>query len=244
MSALPTLCFLFACIFGGLFWIKQSARLLPIRIALSLGVVLQLWGIIQHPHANIQNALALIAALLACIHLYHSNKKFEVMGFVLAGVTSLLSFGSAIGSHPGRPPSTILSVHILASTIAFAALSWGCIASFFYLFQEKRLKSKQPLLGSVALETLDQIAHQSLVFSFLLLTFTVVSGLTLSFTSDTPFSFTIVAGVFSWVFLGVVSCLRLLFHWKGRKSAMATVYSFSITSVVLLGYWFKSRVTL
>ena len=121
------------------------------------------------PHElQILVALVLAAAFLL---VYLRFKTVSLGVFVLPIVFVL---GLVPAFDPGRERSGLIVnssiwifLHIALLLAAYAALFLSLLASLLYLVQERRLKKKSPGLRWLPpLDTIDQIAHKTLLFGF------------------------------------------------------------------------------
>ena len=119
---------------------------------------------------ELQILLALVLAA-AFLLVYLRFKTVSLGVFVLPIVFVL---GLVPAFDPGRERSGLvvnssvwIFLHIALLLAAYAALFLSFLASLLYLVQERRLKKKSPGLRWLPpLETIDQIAHKTLLFGF------------------------------------------------------------------------------
>jgi ABC-type uncharacterized transport system permease subunit len=119
---------------------------------------------------EIQVLLALVLAA-AFLLVYWRYRTVSLGVFVLPVVFVL---GLIPAFDPGQRQSSLtvngsiwIFLHIALVLAAYAALFLSLLASVLYLVQERRLKQKKPGVQWLPpLETIDQIAHKTLLFGF------------------------------------------------------------------------------
>jgi ABC-type uncharacterized transport system permease subunit len=131
---------------------------------------------------EVQSILALLitTAFLLTVWRYRTL-SFGIFALPLA---FLLSVVPALGPDKYTFSSPVirsgwLFLHITALLAAYAALIFSLIASLLYLFQERRLKNKRSpgfLEWLPPLDTIDQIAHTTLLVGFYGMTIGLLAG--------------------------------------------------------------------
>lgn len=132
-----------------------------------------------------------------------------------------------------------LFLHIAALLAAYVALSFSMLASFLYLLQERRLKSKIPtrhLPWLPPLDTMDRIAYLTLLVGFPCMTVGLLVG---SFVAQERIGSSyfldpkVIASFGMWVLYIVLLLIRQSQGLRGRKAA----YLSSVVFLVMLGVW-------
>ena len=173
------------------------------------------------------------------------------LGFFALPVTFFLVFVPALGIErytfrsQGVRASWLVA-HIAALLAAYAALGFSLLASILYLMQERRLKAKlksdtpsrlAPLDWLPPLDTLERIAHATLLFGFPCMTVGLVIGSVL--VQETPLGaayFTdpkIIASFLMWAVYVLLLFVRHNAGLRGRKAA----YLSGAVFVVMLAVW-------
>ncbi|HVC45833.1 MAG TPA: cytochrome c biogenesis protein CcsA [Terracidiphilus sp.] len=173
------------------------------------------------------------------------------MGIFALPVTFFLVFVPALGfvrytfASEGVRNSWLIA-HIAALLAAYVALGFSLIASLFYLLQERRLKSKPvpgeagshaPLDWLPPLDTLERIAHGTLLFGFPCMTVGLVIGAAL--VQETPLGAAyfldpkILLSFAMWVAYVALLFIRRAAGLRGRKAA----YLSGAVLVVMLAVW-------
>lgn len=132
-----------------------------------------------------------------------------------------------------------LFIHIAALLAAYVALIFSMLASFLYLVQERRLKSKVPsrtMTWLPPLETMDKIAHLTLLIGFPCMTVGLLVGSLVAQERVGPGYFLdpkVIASFGMWLLYVVLLLVRQSQGLRGRKAA----YISSLFFLVMLGVW-------
>ena len=198
--------------------------------------------------------LSLLGLLLAVAFLLLALRYRTVaFGIFLLPIAALLTIVPAF--HPGHETlayplllgsqarSLWLMLHIALLLAAYAALFLSLIASLFYLVQERRLKQKRtarPLSPFAAwlppLETLDQIALNSLRFGLPCMTAGLLIGSVLALEITGPAFFAdpkVLLSVAMWVAYVLMIFIRRHSGLRGRRA----VYLSSFVFLGVLAVW-------
>lgn len=193
----------------------------------------------------------LIAAIFLTISAIYGTVSFGV--FALPA-SFLLVFVPALGvdryTFPSQGVRTgWLVVHIAFLLAAYASLAFSMVASFLYLVQERRLKSHFAVVAPVGkgswrmageflppLDTLERIAHATLLFGFPCMTLGLLVGSLLAQESVGPAYFfdpKVLLSFAMWVLYVVLLYIRRSAGLRGRRAA----YLSSGVFVVILIVW-------
>lgn len=132
-----------------------------------------------------------------------------------------------------------LFTHIAALLAAYAALIFSMLASFLYLVQERRLKSKVPsrmLTWLPPLETMDKIAYITLLVGFPCMTVGLLVGSLVAQEKVGAEYFRdpkVIASFGMWLLYVVLLFIRRVQGLRGRKAA----YVSTLFVLVILGVW-------
>lgn len=142
--------------------------------------------------------------------------------------------------------ATWLVAHIAALLGAYAALGFSMLASILYLVQERRLKSKlkpgedtwwAPLEWLPPLDTLERIAHSTLLFGFPCMTVGLVIGSVLVQETELGAAYfmdpKVLASFAMWAVYVLLLFLRSTKGLRGRKAA----YLSGAVFLVMLAVW-------
>ena len=170
------------------------------------------------------------------------------LGIFALPITFFIVFIPALGTEKYVFPSegvriSWLVAHIVALLAAYAALGFSILASALYLVQERRIKAKPlpggdswwaPLEWLPPLDTLERVAHATLLFGFPCMTVGLVIGSVLA--QETvlgPAYFRdpkVIASFVMWAAYVLLIFLRTTAGLRGRKAAY---YSGAVFLVVL-----------
>ncbi|HEX4320578.1 MAG TPA: cytochrome c biogenesis protein CcsA [Acidobacteriaceae bacterium] len=202
-------------------------------------------------YGEIESILGLlIAGIFLAIAGIYGTVSFGV--FALPA-SFLLVFVPALGANRYTFPSEgvrtgWLVVHIVFLLTAYASLAFSMVASFLYLVQERRLKSHLVLAGAGGksswrigeflppLDTLERIAHATLLFGFPCMTLGLLVGSLLAQESVGPAYFfdpKVLLSFAMWVLYVVLLYIRRSAGLRGRRAA----YLSSGVFVVILLVW-------
>jgi len=139
-----------------------------------------------------------------------------------------------------------LVAHIAALLAAYAALGFSMLASVLYLIQERRIKSKlkpgedswwAPLEWLPPLDTLERIAHSTLLFGFPCMTVGLVIGSVLAQETVLGAAYfrdpKVIASFVMWAVYVLLLFVRSTAGLRGRKAA----YLSGAVFLVMLAVW-------
>jgi ABC-type uncharacterized transport system permease subunit len=139
-----------------------------------------------------------------------------------------------------------LVAHIVALLAAYAALGFSMLASVLYLIQERRIKSKHkagedswwaPLEWLPPLDTLERIAHATLLFGFPCMTVGLVIGSVLAQETVLGAAYfrdpKVIASFVMWAVYVLLLFVRSTAGLRGRKAA----YLSGAVFLVMLAVW-------
>jgi ABC-type uncharacterized transport system permease subunit len=165
-------------------------------------------------------------------------------------ITFFIVFVPALGYERYVFPSSgvktsWLVAHIAALLAAYAALGFSMLASGLYLVQERRIKSKHkpgedawwaPLEWLPPLDTLERIAHSTLLFGFPCMTVGLVIGSVLVQETELGAAYfkdpKVLASFAMWAVYVLLIFLRSSHGWRGRKAAYLSGAVFLVMLVV------------
>jgi ABC-type uncharacterized transport system permease subunit len=177
--------------------------------------------------------------------------KAMSLGLFALPITFFIVFIPALGAGNYHFPSSgvrnsWLVAHILALLTAYAALCFSCLASSLYLLQERRLKSKikpgedswwAPLDWLPPLDTLERVAHATLLFGFPCMTVGLVIGSVLAQETVLGAAYfrdpKVIASFVMWAIYVLLLLVRSTAGLRGRKAA----YLSGVVVLVILAVW-------
>lgn len=139
---------------------------------------------------------------------------------------------------PGASP--VQAAHIVISLLAYSLLSIAVVQSMVLSLQESALHRRKAggfLRNLPPLETMEVLLFRMIAVGFILLTFTLVSGV--FFTEELfgkPLRFThhIVLSIIAWAVFGMLLIGRRQYGWRGRTAVRWTLAGFTL---LVLGYF-------
>jgi ABC-type uncharacterized transport system permease subunit len=197
---------------------------------------------------EVQSLLALLIALaFLLITLRYKTSTFGMFALPLVFVLVLIP---AIGPDKYTFTSPLIrsgwvTVHIAAILSAYAALIFSLLAGFLYLLQEQRLKRKQKVVffpWLPPLETMDQIAHRTLLIGFHAMTIGLLTGSLIAQSMMGPAYFRdpkVLLSFGMWLLFVVLLIIRRSQGLRGRRA----VYLSSLVFLVMLSVWAANQVS-
>jgi ABC-type uncharacterized transport system permease subunit len=196
--------------------------------------------------AGLGEGLSAVAlALLALFLVLDFRYRTPVLGAFLTPIAlAVLVPGLLIhGGSPALPAEVrrpLLPVHITIALLGIAAFAAAAGVAFMYLLMERQMKGKRfGLLFSrlPSLEFLDALNRRVVVWGFILLSVTLVTGA--FFVSSTTGLFwrwepTEVCTLVAWFIFAAVLGARSLAGWQGRRVAFITMAGFCLLLVSLV----------
>lgn len=177
--------------------------------------------------------------------------KAMPLGLFAFPITFFIVFVPSLGVEKYVFPSngvriSWLIAHIVALLAAYAALGFSILASVLYLLQERRIKSKPkagaktswlPLDWLPPLDTLERIAHATLLFGFPCMTVGLVIGSVLAQETVLGAAYfrdpKVIASFIMWFVYVLLLLVRSTAGLRGRKAA----YVSGAVFLVMLAVW-------
>lgn len=218
---------------------RKQTLYVPALAAFRAGAVVQAVSITELSRANghiavdnVYETLSLCALLVAVVFLVVEWRyRFTSTAVALFPLVFLMTLVGAME----RPVATWadvrlrdawLVVHIVLILAGVGALVLTAVASFFYLIQERRLKTKRAgtLLEKLPpLATLDNLITKSMALGFVFFTLGVIMAVTWAFVETgtrwigDP---NVTISLLTWVLCLAMIFLRATAGWRGRKAAI------------------------
>jgi ABC-type uncharacterized transport system permease subunit len=198
------------------------------------------------PVASLPFALSLSGAVMALSHgLFGQRFGVVALGVAVAPLSLTFLVGAQFigsGAADASLSPALLAVHITANLFGIALLLLAGAASGFYLFQERRLKTKKGriVIGRLPpLDVLETAEHRLLLAGFPLLTLGVVTG-TMFLRLVTEWTVSEVLrdalSYLSWVVVAAVLVLRSVAGWRGRRTAYGTLFGSVCVLAIIFAY--------
>ncbi|HVJ07025.1 MAG TPA: cytochrome c biogenesis protein CcsA [Acidisarcina sp.] len=199
---------------------------------------------------EVQSMLALLIMLaFLLIALLYRTVTFGMFALPLVFLLVLIP---AIGPDKYTFTSPLIRngwvfVHIAAVLAAYAGLIFSLVASLLYLLQERRIKSKRKQKAEFLpwlppLETIDQIAHRTLLVGFHAMTIGLLAGSLIAQASMGSAYFRdpkVLLSFGMWLLFVVLLFIRRSKGLRGRRA----VYLSSLVFLVMLSVWAANQVS-
>jgi cytochrome c-type biogenesis protein CcsB len=199
------------------------------------------------PVHNLRESLSFFAwAIIGVYLLIQLRFNILVLGSFLSPLAAVMMLGSSF-LHPqtGTVNPLLqnfwLAVHIVFIFLGNGAFAIAFLAGVMYLIQEHQIKSKR--LGYLyhrlpALEILDTLNYNCLVYGFPLLTLGMLSGsIFAQYTLGTFWRWDPkeVWSLITWLLYAALLHGRLASGWRGRRSAIISIIGFLVLIFSFLG---------
>ena len=198
-----------------------------------------------HPLTGLSSVLNLIAfVLMAAYWLIGLRVRMGVGGALVTPLAFCLVVSGQLtpaGPPIGGAPAVLGKLHLSLVAMGVAALALATVVSIAYLRLAALLRRNQLAVldrGGPALTTLDGIGLRLTLIGAPLFLLAVITGLFWS--AQLPGGLTwrvehlLSGGIL--VLFGVLIVARLTVGWRGRKAALLTLASFTVTALVLAIY--------
>lgn len=224
---------------------KQLALgLLTAVCIMQTGVVLAAlarYGLEALPRAVYVNGLAWLLAV--CSLFVWRSRRLAGLALMLAPITlAVMLTALPLGEQaiPPRAAGSLFTLHVLCVLAALACMAVACGAGVLFLFQERAIKSKEPLTGFrkdlPALSGLDAIGGWCVLCGFPLYSLGILFGLVSArmtwgrlYSGDTKELVSIVV----WLVYAFLFHQRLARGWRGRKPAALAIAVFGAAAFSL-----------
>jgi ABC-type uncharacterized transport system permease subunit len=156
-----------------------------------------------------------------------------------AALLVLARVGGGTGKGAGSEYSTVFLVfHVGLVSFAFAAFTLAAALSALYLWQEGRLKHRNPagLLGRApSLLTLETLTGRTIAVALPALTVGIVAGLVRLRRDGAAVDALMAVTLGAWAVYALYLVLRYEAGWRGRRAAYITLAGFALVIVARLG---------
>jgi ABC-type uncharacterized transport system permease subunit len=203
-------------------------------------------------YAEVESLLGLLIAgiFLAIARVFREDGGTVSFGVFALPASFLLVFVPALGGGRYTFPSEgvrtgWLVVHIAFLLAAYASMAFSMVASFLYLVQERRLKSRFAVVTAAGetqlldrlppLDTLERIAHATLLFGFPCMTLGLLVGSLLAQESVGAayfFDAKVLLSFAMWVLYVALLYIRRSAGLRGRKAAYLSTAVFVVILIV------------
>lgn len=196
---------------------------------------------------------SLIAATIISLYLAtYLRKPVENLGLMLLPIAAL-----AIALHWGWPGARVsihatplATLHIAVSLLAYGLMAIAATQSILLLVQEHLLKQHHP--GGIMrvlppLQSVEMLMFQLIGIGFVLLTFTLISGIFFSeevFGQRFRFNHHIVLSIAGWGVFGVLLLGRWRLGWRGKVASSWALSGFGLLLLAYFGTKFVAEIIL
>jgi ABC-type uncharacterized transport system permease subunit len=212
-------------------WLAQTA-LLGVQAARSDGFPWTSWA----------GALNLFVWLVIAAYLiWGCRARFRLLGLaVMPLAVCLFALARAGGGTDatGRSDygSVFLALHVGLVLSAFAGFTLAAALSALYLWQERRLKRREPGILRVrapSLATLDGLVGKTIAVALPTLTLGIAVGLGRLVSSGEGVDVLVALTLLTWAVYGAFLLIRYAAGWRGRRSAYVALIGFVLVAAVL-----------
>ena len=238
-----------------------------ISLAIAAGWLLHgatLWNEMLAPGSlRIGFAVVLSAALWVSVAIYWlENRNFAldslrvlILPFAAVVVILPLIFPGVVLSMEGR--SALFSWHIAIAILAYSSLTIAAFHAVLMALQESRLHMRPAASGHgwlmsaldrlPALLTMEKLLFRMIAVGFVLLTFTVFSGIVFSeqlFGMPLRWDHKSIFTLLSWMLFGILLAGRKWQGWRGKTALSFTLTGFAALLLAYVGSRFVLEVVL
>ena len=200
---------------------------------------------------SFHEALSFFSWMLILVFLaVEFRHRIHVLGsfMVPLALVSLVSAAALPETVPTlKPVFKTLWFHVTLSMLGTVGFAVAFVAGVMYLIQDRLLKSKRfnVLYSKLpALDFLDHLNQQSIVFGFPLLTLGIVTGaISADFARGSYVNWNPEQtwALVTWLFYFVVLLGRLTVGWRAKRAAYLTVIGFACVILTLVGVVLKGH---
>ena len=228
--------------------------LIPVALVFHAWLVSRSIATPQGLDLSLDNALSVVAGLVAALA-WGSGllRTLPVMGTVVLPVAAVASLLPVLITHPHRFPYATepwAAAHVAVALIAYALFIVAALQALALMSLEKRLRRRLPDPRADAMPpllTLERFLFRLVTTAFVLLTFTVVSGVLFSEELfGRPFMFThkSVFSMLGWLTFGALLWGRWRYGWRGRVALRWILVGTGFLLLAYLGSKFVLEVLL
>jgi ABC-type uncharacterized transport system permease subunit len=198
-----------------------------------------------HPAQSVREALGFLAWIAGVGFLWSTWRYRADLAGVVAAPTTLAILAVARLSPVGRAQEGLSSlgrIHIMLAVVGVALFAIATVLSLLYLFEDRSLKRKKFDTNTfkhnaAPLASLDRRSHRLVLAGFPVFTVAFVLGVIWVSQRksgyDRPeYGFAIA----SWITFAALLLARVVYGWRGRRTAMMTVAGFAGAVAVLIIY--------
>ena len=146
--------------------------------------------------------------------------------------------------------SSVSAAHIIVSVLAYSLMCLAAVQSLMLLMQERHLRGRHPggfIRALPPVQTMESVMFQMIGFGFILLTFTLISGVFFSeaiFGQPLKFTHHMVLAVLAWIVYAILLVGRWRLGWRGRPAIHWTLGGFALLLLAYFGSKFVLEIIL
>jgi ABC-type uncharacterized transport system permease subunit len=219
-------------------------------LMIALGLLLQAWLLYQNVFASgfnfgLANALSAILWLTVLIYWLADlkHKLYSLQAFVLppAAICALLPAFSAQSHFLPEANASLFIVHIAIALLAYSLFTFAALHALLMAIAERSLHNKPTLIKLPSfppLMIMESLLFRVITTGFVLLTFTLISGMLFSegiFGKPLQFSHKVIFSIASWLIYGWLLFGRYQYGWRGNKAIRLTLAGFGLLLLAYVG---------
>ncbi len=226
---------------------------------IALGLILHGWLLYQSIFAQqvdfgLVNVLSAIFWLTALIYwiadLKHGLHSLQAFVLPPAALFALLpAFASKAHMLPSGD-SKLFVLHIGIALLAYSLFTFAALHALLMMVAERSLHNKPTLIklpDFPPLMVMESLLFKMLTIGFVLLTFTLASGMLFSeqiFGKPLQFTHKVIFSIASWLIYGWLLFGRFQYGWRGRPAIRWTLWGFALLLLAYVGSSFVLQVIL
>jgi len=239
---------------------KSEASILKLHSAMiALGLLLHAWLLYQDVFAQgfnfgLANALSSIFWLTVLIYWLADLKHHlhSLQAFVLppAAIFALLPAFYKQSHFMPEVSAKLFIVHITIALLAYSLFTFAALHALLMAIAERGLHNKPTpikLPSFPPLMVMESLLFKVIATGFVLLTFTLVSGMLFSeeiFGKALQFNHKVIFSIASWLIYGWLLFGRYQYGWRGKKAIRWTLIGFALLLLAYVGSRFVLQVVL
>ena len=239
---------------------SKNARSLKLHSSMiALGLIIHAWLLYQAIFANgfnlgFYNALSAIFWLTVLVY-WLANLKHELhslQAFVLppAAIFALVPALEVNNHYLPQAAQPLFMVHIGIALLAYSLFTFASLHALLMLFAERSLHNKPTLIKLPSfppLMVMEGLLFRVITIGFVLLTFTLISGMLFSeqiFGKPMQYNHKTIFSISSWIIYGWLLFGRYQYGWRGKKAINLTLIGFVLLLLAYVGSKFILQVLL
>ena len=203
---------------------------------------------------NLSNALSVIFLLTVLVYwvanLKHPLSSLQALVLPPAALFALLpAFSEHIYVMP-EASAKLFIAHIAIALLAYSLFTFAALHALLMTIAERSLHNKPTMIKLPSfppLLVMENLLFKVITIGFVLLTFTIASGMLFSeeiFGKPLQFNHKVVFSIASWLIYGWLLLGRYQYGWRGKKAINLTLWGFGLLLLAYVGSKFVLEVIL